>query len=417
MPIGLTFGSEKDKLRMVVENGVAATDPRVKTRANEAIQELLGEIIPVNGMATYDVIVDSSGVLLLPKELENAIEVLPLGKARVNGRSDVVEGWYDLVNQYTYVDPSMAHDNPLVDLFLRPDPITPATLRRAYSFPGVDPGTRVRVTGAKRYVPIVLDTDSLIIQNVPAIKRMIQSIERLENNDPAGGAQYRQMALEILGAEVKKHQLDPRNMMRRKAVYQADLVTYRRGSMGWMRARIALEVPGAQMLGKLELTRLIERAEERLMESGLHKGCIEEFDAAVVCGHVVMPERVESVLAANICGEPIPVRSIFFKYLENGPGDWDCSCGGRLDDEGDIVMADGTRRRKYFVYGAPAALPTATAATIGGGTVESDTFGTLTADSYIYLGANARLVALPNGVSIEIRQDDGTWVEQGEWTE
>lgn len=72
---GLTYGATKDILGTVVENGVSGSDPRVLVRTNEATKAILDETIPVGGMITADV--QASGTtLLLPKEFENAIELI-----------------------------------------------------------------------------------------------------------------------------------------------------------------------------------------------------------------------------------------------------------------------------------------------------------------------------------------------------
>lgn len=346
---GLTFGSQKDTLRLVCDNGVDVTDARVMRRTNEATQELLAELIPVGGMMTADILIGADGFFLLPKEMENAITYSILDSdATVNGQSDVRQGWYNIVNQFAYVDPSQAHDNPLGDWFLVQDPLDPTILRRRYRYPGGTEGSIVRVTGAKRYLPITQDSDYLIIQNVPALKRMIMSIERYENNQTDDGDKLKARAVEMLQAEVRKHLLDPMRALGRKANWEADLVTFQQGSKGWIRARLALELPNAQSMGKEEIGRLLDRTELRLLEMGLFKGCLEEFDATITDGHIYFPSRVETVLAASFCGTPINIRSIYFKYQQNGPGSFDCSCGRRLEDEGEEFFPNSAlRRRKY----------------------------------------------------------------------
>jgi len=266
---GIAYGVVKDQLATVVANGVGSSDPRVLMRTNEATKLILDEMIPVNGMAVYDVVatLDSGNqVLLLPKELENAIEVQVLSGATVNGQTDVTQGW-NLVTNFTYVDPASAHDNPLIDLGLVPDGIDPTILRRKYIYPGLQSGATVRVTGAKRYVPITGDGDYLIVQNIRALKLAILSIERDENSAQAEGDGYLQKALRVLQAEVKKHQLDPTNSIKRKASYQHDLVTYDEGTLGRTRARLALEVAGFLQRGKSEITYLVNRAVQMLVDN------------------------------------------------------------------------------------------------------------------------------------------------------
>lgn len=268
---GITYGAAKVELATVVANGIGGTGPRVMPRTNEAIKAILDEMIPVNGMMTVDIVsATESGrqILLLPKEMENAIEVevlQNLGGANVNGQDDVTQGW-NLVTNFTYVDPANAHDNPLVDLGLVPDS-DPTILRRKYWYPGLDAASTVRVTGAKRYVPITGDGDYPIVQNVRALKLVILSLERTENSAFEEGKALLQEALRILEAEVRKHQMDPTNSLKRKAAYQADLITYAEGTLGRTRARLALELRGFLMMGKAEITYLVNRAVQMLVDN------------------------------------------------------------------------------------------------------------------------------------------------------
>lgn len=345
---GLTFSAAKESLRTVVDNGVDVTDDRVMRRTNEATQEILGSVLPVNGMMIADIAV-TNGNLMLPAEMESATHVEIITDAAVNNQTDVRQGWYDIVSNFTYVDPMAAHDNPLIDNFEVPDPIDPTILRRSYTYPGFDAGT-VRVTGPKSYQPVTTDDDYLIVQNVPALKLMIQAIERRENLDIEGSKLYKAECIQMLTDEVKGHQMDPRRAMKRKGDYEADLRTYAQSSMGWMRARLALEVPGAMSMGKEEITRLMERAEMLALEMGTWKGTLEEFDATIYGGVVYLPARVESMLKISLCGEPIPIRSFFFNYLDNGPGNWDNTCGGYVRDLGEEMLG-GTYRRKFGIAG------------------------------------------------------------------
>lgn len=264
---GIKYGTVKNELATVVANGQCGDEPRVIMRANEATKILIDEGIWVNAMATYDVI--SVGTeLLLPKQLENAIEVEVLNDAQVNNQVDVTQGW-QLVSNFSYVSPESAHDNPLVDLFLHPDPQDSTILRRKYDYPGLQAGATVRVTGAKRFVPITSDDDYLIIQNIPALKQEILAREYLERGSQyaADAKAYHEMAVAALHAEVKKHMLDPTNSLKRKASYQKDLTDFAEGTLGRTRARLALELPGLQNKGKSDITYLINRAVQMLVDN------------------------------------------------------------------------------------------------------------------------------------------------------
>jgi hypothetical protein len=343
---GLTFKEAAPMICGVVDNGVPFDDPRVMVRLNEATKIVLDAMIPVGGMVTADVAAIETQ-LILPPEFENVIEAFAVeASTKVWGKTDIKQGWYNIVNNSVYLDPDEHHDNPLIDLGLWPES-DPSILRRVYKYPGLFPEDAiVRVTGAKRFIPIRSEDEYLIVQNVEALKCIILSIERYENNDPDGAHKYRQTGMEMLQSEVKKHILDPRNFMRRKAEYQRDLTTFSENTLGWVRASIALDVSEALKTGKTDLTWTINQVERRIMQTGLYKDCITEIKAEVLEGDVYFPIYVGSVLATGIDGQPIPVRSIFHEYIENGPGKF--ASNAMLIDQGDHYFP-GTRtlRRKY----------------------------------------------------------------------
>lgn len=412
---GITWGIARPWLAKVIEGGLCSDDVRAKSRTDEAIKAILDEIIPVNGCMTADVVTNSEGYLLLPPEMENAtvVEVISTN-GKVNGQADVRQGWYDIVNPFAYVDPLAQHDNPLIDQYLEPDADDPTILRRKYYYPGLTPtvGAVVRVTGAKRFRPIVDDNSYLIVQNLLAIKMMILAIEKMEHNSLDQWKALKDGAIELLANEVKKHQLDPRRVNKRRAAYEADLlVNFKEGTMGYNRARLAFELPGGHTKGKSELTRLYEQAEQRLMNKGMPVGTIEEFHAEVYHGRILMPTRVKSVLAAHYGCGPLDIRSIFFKYQKNGPG-MEAACANILQDLGEVYFSEsGYRRRMYRLGGEYPSEPTTT----DDDETTSSTSGTLTVTNTLYIGSDARYVAVDGGIALEVRDSNGDWIRQ--WTQ
>jgi len=347
---GITYGAAKAMLAQIVENGIDPSDPRVQTATDFAQKEILDSLIPVNGMMTVDVVA-SGTTLLLPKEMENALFVEILGGSTVNNQSDTTFGWFDVVNQFAYVSPEEAHDLPLVDQFLQPDPNDATILRRQYDFPGLTPNATVRVTGAKRWLPIVDDSTYLIVQNVPALKEMIQAIEYAENNDPDNADKFRQHCLQRLQSEVKKHLLDPVNSIKRKAAYEADMVNYPKDSFGWTRARLAFELPGGLSLGKSELSRVLEQAEMRVMDKMQAVGTLQEYTAQVSDGMILCPKEVETIIATDFGCASVDVKNIFNDYRRHHRGavsNWFVGLVPELIDEEEIYYpTTGDRRRQY----------------------------------------------------------------------
>jgi hypothetical protein len=113
-----------------------------------------------------------------------------------------------------------------------------------------------------------------------------------------------------------------------------------------VRANIALDIELALKTGKVDLTWSINQIERRLMKPKIWKDMIVEVQAAVVGGFIYFPQYVGSVLAVDLDGSPIPIRSQFFEHLENGPGMF--SVHSFLKDCGDEYNPKTqTTRRKY----------------------------------------------------------------------
>lgn len=350
---GLQFKDIAPMISGVVDNGVCSDDPRVMVRLNEATKIILDAMIPVGGILYAQVIPipDFPRFFILPPQMENVIEahvVLP-GDAKVYGNKDIKQSWYEIVsnNGSMYMEPEQQMDNPLTDLGFVPNPNDPSDLRRVYFYPGLDPGTAtVQFQGARRYLPVTNDEDYPIVQNVEALKCIILSIERYENNAIQEAQAYRQSGMEMLQQEVKKNMMDPRNFAFRKANYLQDIQTFEQDSLGWMRAQIALDLPQAMHTGKRDLTWHVQQAERRLMERGIWKDCVQTIQATVVGGVIYMPLSVEAVLGINLNGAPIPIRSQFFQHLDNGPGCFP-ACPMLIDQGNKLQPGFHMPRRKY----------------------------------------------------------------------
>jgi hypothetical protein len=256
----LTFGDVKEQLALVTDNGVGTTDPRVMVRANEAIKALMDEGIWVGSMMTVTLSV-SSPIFSLPPEMENVIEARQLDGAR-----DVRDSFYEVINRNVYIDPTLQHDNSLID---RGEIVLSGNRVRQYEWPQLDfvhGFAAIRLTGLKRWLPITQDSDILLIQNVRAIKLMILSIEKGENRNWTDAKDYLGAARDLLTSEVKRYMLDPSNALERNADYQQDLATYAEGTLGNTRAKLALELQSLRLRGKTEIGYLINKSVQMLVD-------------------------------------------------------------------------------------------------------------------------------------------------------
>lgn len=99
----------------------------------------------------------------------------------------------------------------------------------------------------------------------------------------------------------------------------------------------------------------INRAVERLLMEGEWKGTTQTFRLCVTAGGcITFPREIETPMAAAVCCSPIPIRSSWFEFSENGYGPIanDSNCLGALIDRGEACTFDdvvGTGK-KLAVY-------------------------------------------------------------------
>lgn len=257
----LTFGDVKDQLASVTDNGIGADDPRVITRTNEAMQMLMSEGIWVGSMMQVTMTVTSQ-TFQIPPTMENVMEARQL-----TGNADIDQAFVVLNPQALYLDPSLVQDNPLIDMG---ETIVSLQRVRGYLWPSLEliaGSASIRLTGLKRYQPIVDDSSVLLIQNIRALKLAILAVEKGENREGKEGDDYLKRAVDLLQAEVKRYMLDPTNSLERKSDYQNDLQTYSEGTLGRTRAKLALEFGELIVKGKSDIDYLINKAVRMLVDN------------------------------------------------------------------------------------------------------------------------------------------------------
>lgn len=239
---------------------------------------------------------------------------------------------------------------------------TEARFRR-YSYPNLPlPGdgstTRMRITGFKRFIPVSCNTDEMYIGNASAVALQAQKIRKTIQNIP-DAQNYEKMAVELLTGEVKRYMLDPSNIMLRRAQWLEDEKTYVEGTLGYVRARLALEIVGAIHFGKSRLNRLIQEAQESFVMEGKYQGTTQrDISIAIAAdGTVDLPVQYEAIVAASVEGVPVDIETEYYEFAPSGPGAWTTvlspAVRWRLVDQGEVVIA-GVVRRRYMCRGKTA---------------------------------------------------------------
>lgn len=187
--------------------------------------------------------------------------------------------------------------------------------------------TKIRITGKRRYKPVLEDTDYLIISNLPALKMEVLAIDAEETGsaEPTGAQYYHGRAVELLTNEAKNFQFDPTKTSSRKAQYSLDEQTYSSRQLGYVRAKLCLESPNLLKVGQRLVTRAINNAQLRLMGMANFRDSVQSLSIKLFeGGWLILPNQVEAILTLHRGSMPLLIRSPWFEAQENGPGLTDC---------------------------------------------------------------------------------------------
>lgn len=265
----VTFGAAKPRLALAFGGAQGVTDARVLeycNRAQSAIIEGLASISPdgkpwtprgiyVGGVDQLTLTVTGGQLVTLPSTHETVLEV------EIVNAQDINNGWYSGLDMTGLVDPDFAQDVVAIRQGLDGDG------KALYFIPSATVGNTVKVMAKKRFVPVTADGDLLCVPNVKAVVAMLIAIQKEERNDnPDDAEKFRIKALRGMAGELNGYLADPTNTLLRKQAYLNDEKTYAANTLGYVRARLALDLPNALKVGKTNLTRGVNRIVERLVQ-------------------------------------------------------------------------------------------------------------------------------------------------------
>lgn len=248
-----TFGQVKAELALSVDNGVTSSDTRVMALTNTA-QRALMEAMPrgifVGGVMQVTISITNTNQIALPSSMDVALEV-----ESTDPTNTALNGWYNITNPSTLVDPDDIMDTALVDLGF-------VSGLRTYAIPELPVGTTsVVVWGLKQFVPVAGDSDVLIVPNVLALRHMLMFLDKSLRFDQEDAAEkYRAMAVKDLMDELARALMDPTRYASRYARWKLEESSYAIGTLGNARARIALDMVNGQNTGRGRINRLVSRA-------------------------------------------------------------------------------------------------------------------------------------------------------------
>jgi hypothetical protein len=288
-----TLSQARIALARVVDNGVCADDSRVVSRINEAQSRLhaLGDW--VGTMARYAVEVNVD---------ERTFEI-PAALQSISRAAAAIEGTLPGMicdNEYAF----LLESSPVLSL----QQISPTTFR--IIGPMIPPV--VDVAGKKKLTPAVEDTDSLVIDDLHALKQVVLAIFREENNMLEQAAPLVQQAIAHLQAKTDSAVSNARRVMANSLASGMS-----EGTVGYARAKLALAVNNGLRLDDHNTIELLNEAERRLLHRGREW---KSYFFRIYSGEFACPREVESILRADFDGVPSRINSHWFEYTQNGWG-------------------------------------------------------------------------------------------------
>ena len=274
MPSNVTYGSAKVRFSQALGLGVdGVADPRVLIAANGATETIMRDLagtnpadgkpwtvrgVYVGGVDQLTFTVAAGNIFTLDAAHDVVLQV------EISTATDINNGWYSDLDLSGCVDSDFANDVIFIPSGYDDNG------NRFYQIPTANVGDTVTVWAKKRYVPILgNDADLLLVPNVDALCSMIigkQKWLRSDNRTEAQG--YMMDALASMKNELDGYLFDPTRSLSRKAAYLADEKTYSTmpATLGFVRARIALDLPSCLKVGKTQITRAVNRAVEWLTQ-------------------------------------------------------------------------------------------------------------------------------------------------------
>jgi len=349
--MAITLAEAKATLSPYVDNGVYPSDDRVIARINEAQRRLYAVRTWLGVMAKYSVAVSPTApyTFTLPDYTGaglNSFGDFGLNTVMRVASTSATPGFLNNTEQAFLTD-----NTSLVKI----NRLSGSSNYREYEISGINPiPSSVEVTGKLQFQPATLSTDLLIIQDLDALRLMLLGLWREQNGQLDLAQTFEAKAVERLATV-----LDKTLEGARRVSYQSKVSGSQQGTMGFIRARMALDLKDGLHTDDAVLFHAIDRAEEHLMTKGKWFGTIQQFTVDVsATGDIYLPTDIDAILFASFYSDRVNLFAREYDFHENGPG-YRTSANSEyqrtvLVDRGEEFVFDaalGTTvpKRKYFV--------------------------------------------------------------------
>ena len=278
----MTLSQARLALSKYVDNGVCASDARVISRLNEA-QRRLYAVRPWLGVMAKAICAvqqtedpSTGGVVStfnIPEgsSTEGSDTLIGFGFQSISRASEYVRPSSEANSSqfiYPYVKTNkvqafVSDTNGVLQVY--PDQSNPYRYvilkpSKAPNYDTIKVISFVEITGQLKFKPVVLETDMLLIDDADALKLMLLALWREENNQMDLAKTLEAKAIEHLTVKTESA-----IEAARKISYQTSLDSYLYGTMGFVRAKLALDLKGGLRMDDGELNDLISKSMDILV--------------------------------------------------------------------------------------------------------------------------------------------------------
>ena len=295
--MSLTLLQAKTSLARNVENGLCPDDARVADRINEAVARLnaLGDW--VGSIARYAVAVDPvTRSFTIPDALQSIVRAAVCPDSVAHSTSGILIS----DNEYAFVlesSPILSLRQTSTTTFRVLGPVIPAA---------------ADVVGNLKLTDAVADSDTLAVDDIPAIRLMVMALFREQNNQLEQASALISQAVAHLKAKT-----DNAVTGARKVLFTSMASGIREGTLGYARAKLALALTDGLRLDDHKLIEILGEAERRLLQQGREW---KSYLFKTKSGILAAPREIESVLSIDLDNAPTAIQSHWFEYSENGWG-------------------------------------------------------------------------------------------------
>lgn len=170
----------------------------------------------------------------------------------------------------------------------------------------------------KRFIKIVDDESDVVLSNTLAMRQATRAMWAWDSGKHTEYDKLMSEATQILQEEITRYGQDPTHTLKRKAMYRWQYLNLPKNTIGYMVARLCLDIQGALRVGKTDMYRLVNEAQEYIIVSGKYGHTKQKRDYQVGAGGIIILDPdVQSLLTGFIGGRRCDVQDIYYDTNTN----------------------------------------------------------------------------------------------------